>query len=299
MNWQSVVDAIGESTGKQLRLSGSPLPVAGGCINDSRVLKLENQCDGAGEKFFVKINAASFLDQFEAEAAGLEELAVADAIRVPTVITMGIVQSEAFLALSHIPMGRGRANSARDLGAQLAMMHRTLSKNGKFGWSRDNAIGATPQVNSWTSGWCEFFCEHRLKFQFDLARAKGRVFPNEAAFLDGAVPAILDGHEPTPSLLHGDLWGGNVSYDTEGSPVIFDPAVYFGDRETDMAFTYMFGGFDREFYQAYEAAWPLAPEFERRRELYNLYHLLNHFNLFGGSYAAQAEASMRALLGSM
>jgi protein-ribulosamine 3-kinase len=167
----------------------------------------------------------------------------------------------------------------------LAKVHRTAAP--RFGWQRDNYIGSTPQRNGWCEDWREFWIERRVGPQLELARRNGfRV----------AEPPLgsLDGHRPQPSLLHGDLWSGNAGFTAEG-PVIFDPAVYYGDREADLAMTELFGGFPGTFYEAYHAAWPLEPGYEQRKHLYNLYHLLNHLNLFGGSYLGQVESTLRLL----
>ena len=173
------------------------------------------------------------------------------------------------------------------LGRMLATLHR--SHGDEFGWPRDNYIGATPQPNGRSASWRDFWRERRLGPQLALAKRHG--YPIDI----GNVGDLLDGHEPAPSLLHGDLWSGNAAFLASGAPALFDPAVYYGDREADLAMTELFGGFPRQFYAAYEAAWPLAPGYERRKHLYNLYHLLNHLNLFGGGYLAQVRSALRLL----
>ena len=181
------------------------------------------------------------------------------------------------------------------MGAQLAAMHRVTSTEGNFGWHRDNTIGETPQINDWSDDWIEFLTQHRLKYQFELAEQKGHRFSQAQDLLD-ITPSLFEGYDPQPSLLHGDLWGGNAGFDEKGEPVLFDPAVYFGDRETDLAFTELFGGFGSAFYEGYSSAWPLHGGFGKRKTLYNLYHILNHYNLFGGGYATQAEGMMTTIL---
>jgi protein-ribulosamine 3-kinase len=157
----------------------------------------------------------------------------------------------------------------------------------RFGWAHDNYIGATPQQNGWCDDWAEFWYERRLKPQLDMARASGFALPD--------VPSsLLKGHQPQPTLLHGDLWSGNAGFTAQG-PVVFDPAVYYGDREADLAMTELFGGFPKAFYRAYDEAFPLAEGYERRKHLYNLYHLLNHLNLFGSGYLGQVKSSLRLL----
>lgn len=179
------------------------------------------------------------------------------------------------------------------MGRKLAAMHQV--EGAFFGWENDNFIGATVQSNALNHSWIDFYREQRLTFQLELAEHNGLVIP-EAAQLLNRLEGFFDDYEPRPSLLHGDLWGGNAGFTPEGEPIMFDPAVYYGDRETDLAFTYMFGGFDHQFYQGYEAVWPLNVGFEQRKPLYNLYHELNHYNLFGGGYGVQAHHTIRQLV---
>ncbi len=262
----------------------------GGCINECFQWRTN---DGST---FVKLAAHERLFMFETEAAGLRELATAGAVRVPRVLAMGHAARHAFLALEWIEKGATTARSQMLLGEQLAAQHRVGAN--AFGWDRDNTIGLTPQRNSQTDEWVEFLREHRLRFQLELAERNGfgRLLRERGVRLLAALPVLLAGHGPEPSLLHGDLWGGNWLTNVQGEPVIFDPAVYFGDREADLAMTHLFGGFAPSFYAAYEASWPLSPGYDRRRELYNLYHVLNHANLFGVSYARQAATTIDRLL---
>jgi fructosamine-3-kinase len=212
------------------------------------------------------------------------------------VIARGATQDDAFLALEWIERGSADERTERRLGEGLALLHRVTAA--RFGFANDNFIGATPQPNDWDSDWARFFAERRLRPQLALAARNGLGRPLEQAGerLLAAVPALLAGHTPAPSLLHGDLWGGNWFADETGRPVVFDPAVYYGDAEADLAMSRLFGGFGAEFYRAYAAAAPLTAGAERRTELYNLYHVLNHANLFGGGYAAQAHESIARLL---
>lgn len=293
--WDAIVASIGAAESERMQAAGAPRPVAGGCIHESSVLALRGAAGGEA-RYFVKRNAEGFAAQFEAEAAGLEELRRPGVIRVPRPVCHGVAAGSAYLVLEFIPMGRAHPGSEERLGRRLAALHRITAGDGRFGWGRDNAIGATPQLNTPAPEWMEFFRDRRLRFQFRLAARNGHVLRDTEAVLEQAVPEILAHHPAVPSLLHGDLWGGNVGYDPEGDPVVFDPAVYFGDRETDLAFSRMFGGFGSGFYQAYEEAWPLPAGHARRAELYNLYHLVNHLNLFGGGYGAQAQACIRRLL---
>lgn len=248
--------------------------------------------EAAADRWFVKVNHAGRLPMFEAEAAGLAELAAAGAIRVPRPLACGSDGRQAFLVLEWLDLG-GRRDPAA-LGRALAGQHRHHAP--RYGWSRDNTIGTTPQDNTWHDDWAVFFVERRLRPQFALAATRGRGGLVDAERLLAAVPRLLAGHEPAPSLLHGDLWGGNAAALASGEPVIYDPAVYYGDREADLAMTELFGGFGPAFLAAYAEAWPLSPGYARRRTLYNLYHVVNHVNLFGGGYGAQAQAMIAELL---
>ena len=232
---------------------------------------------------------------FFAEAEGLSELGSANAVRVPGVLAANVDGDTAFIALEWLDIERATRVSERLLGEQLAAMHRVVKD--RFGWHRDNTIGLTPQRNPWSDDWVAFFREQRLGYQLELAAANG--FGGElkemGARLKKRLPVYFDAYEPVASLLHGDLWGGNWAC-CEGAPVIFDPAVYYGDRETDLAMTRLFGGFGAGFYKSYEASWPLEPGHRDRLHLYQLYHVLNHLNLFGSAYLGRALALMRELL---
>jgi protein-ribulosamine 3-kinase len=260
----------------------------GGCINQGLVLVGRD-----GRRFFVKLNDTRHGEMFAAEAEGLAELDATGAIRVPRPITHGVAGDQAFLVLEWLALdGRG---SGADLGRRLATLHRTTRSH--FGWHRDNTIGSTPQPNPAASDWLAFYGEQRLGHQLRLARRNGasaRLISGCERLITG-LDAFFPGYRPIPSLLHGDLWGGNYGF-AEGGPVLFDPAVYFGDREADLAMTELFGGFPTNFHAAYREAWPLDPGYATRRILYNLYHVLNHFNLFGGGYASQAQNMIERLL---
>lgn len=262
--------------------------LGGGCINRGFAL-----AGADGRRYFAKLNDADRLDMFAAEADGLRELAAAGVVRVPRPIASGRGGQTAFLVLEWLNLG-GRERPD-DLGRQLASLHR--HSRATFGWWRDNHIGSTPQANSPLPDWVDFFRARRLRPQFDLARrnAAPRGLLRQGEQLLECLEAFFPGYHPTPSLLHGDLWGGNHGY-ADGLPVVFDPAVYYGDREADLAMTELFGGYPAAFSAAYRESWPLDPGYRVRRHLYNLYHVLNHFNLFGGGYAAQAERMAGRLL---
>jgi fructosamine-3-kinase len=174
------------------------------------------------------------------------------------------------------------------LGKALAQMHRISAS--QYGWYQNNIIGSTPQSNQQHTCWLDFWRQERLIPQFNMLYDKGyqaQLQPLSERLLH-QLDAILGDHNPPASLLHGDLWSGNVAFNQQGQPIIYDPALYYGDRETDLAMTELFGGFSAEFYQAYQATWPVEEAYAQRKTLYNLYHILNHANLFGSSYLGQA-----------
>ena len=229
---------------------------------------------------FRKVGPAERADAFAAEAEGLE--ALRPHIRVPRVLDRGVKDGKAFIALEYLELAPSGDFAA--LGRALARLHRQTTGPG-FGWARDNYIGLGVQKNGWFDDWGRFWRERRLEPQLERAGLH--------VDLD-ALEHILDGHAPRPALLHGDLWSGNAGFTKEG-PVVFDPAVYYGDREADLAMTELFGGFPRAFYRAYNEALPLEDGYEKRKHLYNLYHLLNHLNLFGRGYLAQVQSTLRLL----
>jgi fructosamine-3-kinase len=231
---------------------------------------------------------------FEAEADGLREIGSTQAIRVPEILGCGIENGESFLELERFSFDRATAETEAKLGKQLAKLHRYTAE--RFGWFRDNTIGPTPQINTWSDDWISFFRVHRLDYQLELATANGygTAVQERGSKLASNLESLFDGYAPVASLLHGDLWGGNWG-SVNGEPVIFDPAVYYGDRESDIAMTLLFGGFGRSFYEAYEKSWPMAAGHEQRRKLYQLYHVLNHLNLFGRSYLGRATELLAQL----
>lgn len=261
--------------------------VAGGDINAAA-------CVETGQSaYFIKWNPEPLPNLFEVEARGLELLAAPGAIRVPAVFGYGESQNgrPAFIVLEWIEQGNaGRSVVGETLGRQLAQLHRETAPH--FGLDHDNYIGALPQPNGPLDSWVDFYRERRLGFQRELAREKG-LMPRERDRRLGQVMDQLDrwidDDDVRPSLLHGDLWGSNYLVDARSRPVLIDPAVYYGHREIELAFTELFGGFPAGFYAAYDEAYPLAPDYEERRPLYQLYHLLTHLNLFGASYAGSVD----------
>ncbi len=286
---EALATAIGESIGGRLHAEPAA-SVHGGSINEC--YRWETDVG----PIFVKIAPARSSAMFEAEAAGLEELRRADAVRVPRVLGAGRGPCSAWLALEWIRAGPGSRATDSALGEQLARQHRCAWT--AFGWHRPNTIGSTPQSNDPGNDWVRFYQERRLQFQLDLAAKHGqrdRLQKRGRALLD-CVGEFFRSYKPIPSLLHGDLWGGNRMADDRGRPVIFDPAVYYGDREADIAMTRLFGGFGPDFYAAYAGAWALDDGAKVRIDLYNLYHVLNHLNLFGGGYLGQALSMIDRLL---
>ncbi len=292
MNWQAIVQHIESATRQPFKLLKAQ-PLSGGDINTAYRLQAENV------SFFVKLNTPERLAMFEAEAAGLQALAHTQAIRVPKFIVCGQTTDHAFLVLEYIDLHNLNSRSEQLLGQQLAQLHR--HKQAYFGWHRDNTIGSTIQINGHYHDWITFWQEQRLGHQLTLAAAKGYGgrLQTLGEKLRTNLKPLFSGYQPQPALVHGDLWGGNVAADEQGNPVIYDPACYFGDQETDLAMTELFGGFSPVFYQAYQAVYPLDPGYTRRKTLYNLYHILNHLNLFGPGYLHQAENMLDKLLADL
>ena len=259
--------------------------------------------DAGGTRLFVKATSGRHADAIDAEADGLRALKATRTVRVPGVIGSGESAGTTYLVLEWLDLGTQDDGAA--LARALVALHRAIAPRGpagqRFGWHRDNWIGGTPQVNAWCDDWCGFFRDMRLAPQIALAvrNDRDKDLRRDGERLLDALPALLCGHDPAPSLLHGDLWSGNVAALQDGTPVMFDPAVYVGDREADLAMTELFGGFGRDFHAAYRDAWPLDDGYPLRRTLYNLYHVLNHWNLFGRGYLGQARRMMAALLAAI
>ena len=286
--WPDIAEAISAATGERFTLEDRK-PVSGGCINRAWIVSARSR------RYFLKVNDAARRVMFEAEAAGLSALARTNCVRVPKTICAGEALGSAWLVLECIDLHPRHGPSDGRLGQQLAALHRHGAH--AFGWEPDNTIGPSLQNNKWCADWATFWRSRRLEPQ--LTRAAGNGYRGK---LQADAEKLLDRlgdfltHSPQPALLHGDLWSGNAAADTQGTPVIFDPAVYYGDREADIAMTELFGGFSARFYSAYREAWPLDAGYEVRKDLYNLYHVLNHLNLFGASYLGQAKRVIARLL---
>lgn len=241
------------------------------------------------QTLFIKI--APNADRLEAEADGLAALAACPALAVPTVLARGSAAGQACLAMTWLSL-EGDGDPAR-LGAAVAALH--AIRGAAYGWHRDNYLGATPQANGQEGDWATFFARRRLAPQLALAATNGftRVVAPGQRLL-AALSELLAGHQPPAALLHGDLWHGNTGQ-VDGRPALFDPAVHYGDPECDLAMAALFGGFPPAFFAAHAAIHPVSPGWQRRRRLYQLYHLLNHLNLFGGGYLAAVLEAMEAL----
>jgi len=282
-----VNDTAGRLLGRRFRLK-SVDPVAGGSVNRSFAV-------GDGQDlFFLKVNGVASLPVFEAEAEGLSALREAR-VRSPVPFAHGVAGSEAYLLMEYLPLREPRDGDYIGLADALGTLHESSAPS--FGWVQPNFIGASRQANPWTESWADFWCRARLERQLEIARQKGHggLLQLLGEQLIAAVPEILSGHTPQPCLVHGDLWRGNVGFLANGTPSLFDPAVYFGDREVDIAMTELFGGFPRVFYEAYFERYPVDEGYAGRRDLYNVYHLLNHLNLFG-VYLDRVESLMRSIL---
>ena len=287
----SISEQISRTTGQPFNPHTNQ-GTSGGCINQTITLSDDER------QFFVKINRADLHHMFEAEAEGLAALKSAQAFRIPEVIGHGTDAGNAWLILEYVPLGRSASRNYSDAGEKLALQHQ-ITQNA-FGWHRDNTIGASPQPNNSEQSWVMFWKKHRLGYQLELAASHGyhgKVI-NRCEELIDRCDVLID-HKPSPSLLHGDLWSGNLSFDNVGVPVVYDPAVYYGDAEADLAMTELFGGFGTDFYHAYNDVSPIDSGYRTRKKLYNLYHILNHMNLFGGSYQQQSLQMTEQLLSEL
>jgi fructosamine-3-kinase len=303
-----------------LRLAGdaSPLrgwtPVGGGMISQAARVMSER-----GE-YLLKWGGRGLARFFEVEARGLELLAATGAVRVPAVLAwcdpertenqeprtgeisttkgsqFSVLGSDGFILLEWLstPPDADQTAAFETLGRQLATLHRATAP--AYGLDHDNYLGIVPQANRWMPSWSTFFREQRLRPQTELARRNGHLPKERARRLERVIERLdswLGDHMPPPALLHGDLWAGNVLVGLGGAPALIDPAVFYGDRETDLGYTALFGRFPEAFYQAYEQTWPLPDGWQTRRDLYNLYHLVNHLNHFGEHYGEAVDALLR------
>ena len=278
--------------GKSVQIKTSK-PTSGGCINQTNILSLSN-----GERIFLKYNPSPPKGFFAVEFQGLHLLAKAkNGPRVPRPLGNSPEPNSQFLLLEYIESSSSKSGFPTRFARTLAAMHQETQE--QYGLDHDNFIGSTVQKNDTESDGVIFFRERRIRFQQELAR-KTRGLPRDVDHrLDRfceKLEILLDFKNEKPALLHGDLWSGNYFPSHDQVPCIFDPAVYFGPREADLAMTEMFGRLPQEFYSAYHEAFPLEPDYAERKDIYNLYHLINHYNLFGGSYLGQADQTVRAFV---
>ena len=258
----------------------SSTPVSGGCIN--RVLKLNLK---SGKPLLVKLAGEANVG-FCQEAQGLSAIAKTNTIATPEVIAVGD-SPEPYLILEWIETAPIQAGFWRRFGEDLAALHNAETLGPQFGFASDNVIGAKPQINQWANSWASFFCDRRLRYQFDLARDQGCFSEDEAVQFENflaKVSVMLEQVSAGPSLIHGDLWNGNYLCDENQQPVLIDPAVSYSHSEAEFSIMRMFGGFDQPCFDAYHEIRPAQPAASARIEVYSLYHYLNHLNLFGRSY---------------
>ena len=289
-----ISQSLAEVLGQDMQLD-TWQSVSGGSIHQA--WHVRSRC---GQQFFVKTNQANKYHTLEAEYLGLQTLHnhinQKNPLRIPKVYTLASNEQYSWLILEYIEFGQQTSASQTALGQGLALLHQQTAP--QFGFEAGNVIGESLQTNGWTKDWLSFWAEQRLGTQFKLAAQHG-FYPSiqgEAEQLLSLLPQLLQDHQPIASLLHGDLWAGNTAVDSKAKPIIFDPAVYYGDRECDLAMTELFGGFSSDFYAAYNHVYPLDSGYEQRKNFYNLYHILNHANLFGGGYIGQSQSMMQQLI---
>lgn len=286
MMWSEIINTINQNNNSTFELINYK-SMGGGCINQAYKLI------GKDKSYFVKLNSASLVSMFCAETLGLEEMYNTHTIIVPKPMCYGVSGNNSYVVLEYLNLGRGDNQSWHLLGQKLALLHQ-IKVEKPFGWHTNNTIGSTPQINDYDDNWADFFAQKRIGYQLTLARRRGGNFTNIQNIIH-QVKEILANHHPSPSLLHGDLWSGNAGFNDKGEGVIFDPACYYGDREVDIAMTELFGGFPQIFYEGYNEQLPLDKGYNQRKTIYNLYHILNHFNLFGGGYESQAKNIIKSL----
>jgi len=272
---------IEEKLGSKIKSFSS---LSGGCISDAYKITMAD-----GSNYFLKYNPSTSNDMFSKEANGLKELSKANAIRIPDVLSF----DEDYIQLEYIPTGNKKKNFFEEFGRNFAEMHKFTSNS--FGFYEDNYIGSNPQKNfseeKEKTSWVNFYFNKRILFQLQLAEQLGNSteeLRKGISKIENKIQEIIGDTQEKPSLLHGDLWGGNYMVDENGNAVLIDPAVYYGHREADLGMTKLFGGFSSEFYRAYNETLPLEDGYEYRENIYKLYHVLNHLNLFGGGYYSQA-----------
>ncbi len=285
--WQAISSQLSETLMFSFDIA-EKTRLNGGEINDCYMIS-----DGE-QRYFVKTNKRDCLSKFQIEAESIRVMRESNSVFVPELILTGKTKDSAFIVLNYLPtkpLDDGK-NSYK-FGQQLAKLH-AWGEQKEYGFDQDNYIGTTLQPNKWERKWARFFAEQRIGWQLQLMREKGVNLVNVDDFTQ-IISNRLSGHQPKPALLHGDLWHGNVANSVFG-PICYDPACYWGDRECDIAMTELFDGFQPEFYQGYESVLPLDINYEQRKDIYNLYHLLNHYNQFGGHYLEESEQMIKQIL---
>lgn len=288
MDWNAFSQTLSETLNLDLQIINASSQ-AGGDIHQAYRLHT-NQGD-----YFLKRNDAASAPMFATEANSLKTLADTLSIQVPKALATGTQNNQAWLLLEYLELTSRGDDEQR--GKDLALLHHQVNPSKQFGWAEDNYIGHTLQTNTWHDDWIAFYGEVRLRPQLDLAMQRGAQpeLMSQGEQLIDNLPRFFEHYHPEASPLHGDLWGGNSAFTTDGEAVFFDPASYYGDREADLAMTELFGGFSDAFYRGYNSVFPLDAGYKQRKTLYNLYHILNHYNLFGGSYQTQAIQMMQTL----
>ncbi len=284
--WKIIEKAIVEATNKPFIIKEKQR-VTGGDINTAFLLSDQDS------SYFIKLNEKQHSALFEAESYSLNQISQQTDLRCPEVICSGQTMDKSFLVLEALSFITPNDDDWKSLGKAIAKMHKD-TQHGQYGWQDDNYIGLNLQANKWSSNWSTFFAEQRIGWQLQLLNEKSISLGNIEHITTVCHDALLH-HHVTPCLVHGDLWQGNVGFTTDG-PCVFDPACYYGDREADIAMTELFGHFPAPFYQGYQEDYPLPKHYEERKQVYNLYHMLNHANLFGGVYIEQSKAILQRLL---
>jgi fructosamine-3-kinase len=285
--WQEIAIALRQKINPKFEINKT-ISVGGGCINQAY------QIIGNTGEYFIKLNAVNKVEMFRVEAIALQQMYETDTIKVPQPIHVGTTSHHSYIILEWLNLGRQSNQSWHLMGKNLAQLHQA-SNITQFGWNDNNTIGSTPQINHWMDNWADFFAEQRIGYQLKLARRKGANFGDSTKIVE-AIREKLTPRKPQPSLVHGDLWSGNAAFLDDGEPIIFDPAAYYGDREVDIAMTELFGGFPSSFYEGYNQQWSLDLGYTQRKTIYNLYHILNHYNLFGGGYSSQAQMMINQII---
>ena len=284
--WQAISEQLSETLMFSFVIR-EKTKLSGGDISESYMIS-----DGE-QRYFIKVNQRGFFANYQAEAENIQCLRKTNTVYVPELVHIGQSKQHAFLILNYLPTKPlEHSESSFEFGKKLAELHR-WGEQKEYGFDSDNYIGNTLQPNQWNRKWSRFFAEQRIGWQLQLIKEKGVSLVDIPGFTQH-IQHLLASHQPRASLLHGDLWNGNVANSAFG-PICFDPACYWGDRECDVAMTELFGGFQTEFYQGYDSVAPLDAGYEQRKHIYNLYHLLNHYHLFGGHYLDDVQQSIELI----